>query len=435
MSFDPALPKPRNENWRNNYGVFWNTEKRQYTENFAVRFSTYQAPGGSPIPFVLDNIRLSGGQSVDTAEYAFHGFWSNTSLNEKPHAITINGFVRGENYIGNRNALVEALRVKTDDENTGFVELPQWGRFPVVVDNYDVEEKGKENGQCSISITFTRAGVTINERWKSDGNGFDIYGKLLSSSKLLEEAAIANFERTLEGNVDTDALASGFTQLKNALISVIGRVQGAVSTLNQMTNAATGITNLIAQGVRSPRELAEALFGAAASIVAGAMSIKNSWDDTKTYFKEIGNHKKLLLQFLSADTYKTSIETATVKQHITKDNTENLYRAMALTAAAQILVQMDMTYQEALGLWSLYEKLEASVDQNDPEVYRAIRDMRLAASRELSSRKLDNELLRAINLPVPLLYLSKILGCSDEKIRQLNSIPDSFIISGDITYV
>ena len=435
MSFDPALPKPRNENWRNNYGVFWNTEKRQYTQNFAVRFSTYQAPGGSPIPFVLDNIRLSGGQSVDTAEYAFHGFWSSTSLNEKPHAININGFVRGENYIRNRNALVEAFRVKTDDENTGFIELPQWGRFPVVVESYDVEEKGKENGQCSISITFTRAGVTINERWKSDGNGFDIYGQMPTSSKLLEEAAISNFERTLEGNIDTDALASGFTQLKIALISVIGRIQGAVSTLNQMTNAATGITNLIAQGVRSPRDLAEALFGAAASIVSGVMSIKNSWDDTKTYFKESGNHKKLLLQFLSADSFKTDMETATIKQHVTKDNTENLYRAMALSAAAQILVQMDMTYQEASGLWSLYEKLEASVDQNDPEVYRAIRDMRLAASRELSSRKLDNELLRAINLPVPLLYLSHILGCSDEKIRQLNSIPDSFIISGDIIYV
>ena len=426
MSFDPALPRPYNEAWREAY---------RYDKEDSPRLSTYQAPGGNPIPFVLDNIRLSGGQSVDTAEYAFHGLWSNTPLNEKPHEITIEGFIRGESYIKNRNALVEAFRVTTDDDNTGFIDLPLWGRFPVIVITYDFEEKAKENGQCSVSLTLTRAGVTIEERWEFDGEGFDIHGRTYEAVKILEEKMLQNFEKALEGNFDNNALAQGFTQLKNTLIGGIGRIQGAITSLNRMTNAAVGITNLIAQGILSPRELAESLFGAAASIVTGIMEIKNNWDDTKSYFQNSGNYKKMLLQFLSAETYKTDIEAVTVKQHVTKNNIENLYKTTALLTAGQLLVQMDMTYQEARAYWELYENLESSVDKNDPEIYQAIKEMRIAASRELSIRNLDTELIRTITHPLPLLYLARFLGCTDEKIRQLNFISDSFVISGNIIYV
>jgi prophage DNA circulation protein len=133
VSFDPALPRPYKENWREAY---------RYDKDDSPRLSAYQAPDGNPVPFVLDSVRLSGGQSVDTAEYPFFGLWSNTPLNEKPHAITVHGFIRGDAYIKNRNALIEALRMRTDDDTPGFLDMPLWGRFPVVVVSYDVEEKG-----------------------------------------------------------------------------------------------------------------------------------------------------------------------------------------------------------------------------------------------------------------------------------------------------
>ena len=425
MKFDPAIPQPYKENWREAY---------RYDRDDSPRLSTYQAPEGPPIPFVMDNIRFSGGQVVDTAEYPFHGFWSNTPINEKPHAITINGFIRGETYIKNRNALVDSLRITTDDNNAGFIDLPLWGRFPVVVVSYDVEEKGKENGQCSVSLTFTRAGVTVEERWEFD-EGVNAGEETAEAAKYIEEAAVQSFEKTLEDNVDNNSLALGFTLLKNTLIGAVGRVQGAISSLNRMTNAAVGINNLIAQGIRSPQELAEALFGAAASIVAGAMEIKNSASDTSNYFRTRNNLKNLLLYFLSAETFKTDIEAVTVKQYSTKDTIENLYRTTALAVSGQIIVQVEMSHQEAQAYWTLYEKLEASVDQNNPDIYRAVRDMRLSVSRALSARRLDTELLREISLPVPLLYLAQILDCGDETLRRLNVIQDSFVIQGNVIYV
>ena len=426
VRFDPALPSPYNEAWREAY---------RYNNDDSPRLTTYQPPNGDPVPFIMDNIRLKGGQAVDTAEYPFHGLWSNTPLNEKPHSITISGYIRGETYIKNRNAMVKALRVTTDDTDTGFIDLPLWGRFPVVVIDYEVEEKSKENGQCAVSLTFTRAGVTAEERQAFEGSGFDEHGETVSVAKELENAAIDGFENALEGNVDNSALVQGFTQLKTSLISIIGRVQGPITSLNKMTNMAMRITNLMAQGIHSPKALAEALFGTAAGIASGIMEIKNAHDASVLYFRNIGNEKRLLLQFLSSDNISIDMETVTIKQHITKDNMENLYRTMALCASAKIMVQTEMTYQEAQGFWALYEKLETAVNQNDPGVYKTIRDLRLTISRELSARKLDAELARNIFRPVPILLLAQTLGCKEETLRQLNTIADSFVVEGNIVYV
>ena len=426
MRFNPALPLPYSEEWRSAYS---------YNEGDSPRLSAYQPPGGDPVPFIMENIRLSGGQAVDKAEYPSHGLWSNTSLNEKPHTITINGFVRGDRYIRNRNALVEALRVTTDDVNTGFIDLPLWGRFPVVVESYEVEEKAKENGQCKVSLTFTRAGVTIGERWQFNGEGFGENGRPAEVAESLLRAAQREFGNALEGNALTNSIFQAFTEASGFLLGIIGFVQGPVSVINKMTNAATGITNLVAQGVRSPVELANALFGAIGGIVAGVMEIANSSVDTFSYFKPKRIWKNVLLHFISADKIKFEAEAVTVSQYVSKDSFENLYRTAAYTAAGQIMVQMEMTYQEAEGYWALYENLEKSINQNNPEVSRAVQDMRISVSRELTARRLDIVLARDIPLSVPCLQLSQLLGCGDEKLRRLNIIDDSFVIKGAVSYV
>jgi prophage DNA circulation protein len=425
VSFDPSLPLPYKEDWREAY---------RYDNDDTPRLSTYQAPGGNPIPFVLDTTRLSGGQSVDTAEYPFFGLWSSTPLNEKPQALTIAGFIRGDTYIKNRNALVMALRVITTDDAPGYLDLPLWGRFPVVVVDFNIEEKGQENGQCAVSLTLTRAGVTTAERWKFEGT---FEGRTALAAKTLEEAAVEQFEKKLEDGADPAALSTGFTKLKESLLGAVGRVQGAESQLNNMTNAAMGLANLLAQGVQSPKELAQALFSAAAGIVAGIFEIKNSVEETIAYFRTRDNIKNALIQFLSKNNYTLNIEAITARQNITKAASENLYRTMAYCAAGQILVQLDnATYQQTQEYWALYEQLEASLDKSDPAMYGAIESMRIATAQELANKDVSVELQKNIQKPVPLLYVAHFLACDDEKLRQLNpGIADSFVLKGNITYV
>jgi hypothetical protein len=426
--FDASLPSPYKENWREAY---------RNDSSESPRMASYQAPGGEAIPFIQKSFRFSGGQSQDTAEYPFGGLWSNEYLNEKPQSLTVAGYLRGPAYIAQRNKLIEALRLPTDDDNPGIIDLPFWGRFPVVVgDNYEVSENSDEQGQCSISIPFTRAGVSITDRQDA-----------LSSSEVQLDTAAANLEAAAIDDFDKEfdlaTLRAGFGQIKIMLLSILGRIQGMKTALNTMTGEVLGIINLINQGILAPRELAGALFNAMSSIAGGILSIKTTADvyDQKTSTSKPSlprpdNERNALILFLSASTYTLPVEAATVSQETTKKGVENLYRIAAFFVSAKIIADMDsITYRKAGGYWKLLENLEDSISRENPAVYAALRDLRTALSRELSTRELNREIIRTVSIPAPILYLAYYLGCDEDKIRSLNSIADSFIIEGGVIYV
>jgi hypothetical protein len=405
--FDASLPKPYKDNWREAY-------RADLGES--PRLASYQAPGGEALPFILKAFRFSGGQSRDTAEYPFGGLWSNEYINEKPQSLSVEGYLRGPAYIASRNKLIESLRIPTDDDNPGYIDLPFWGRFPVVVgDNYEVSENTNEQGECALSIPFTRAGLSITNRLEASPSS---EVQIESAAANLQEAAIADFEASLAGDrLDNGTIASGFGQLKNTLLGILGRIQGAKTALNAMTGEVLGVMNLVNQGVRAPRELAQALFNAAASIAGGILEIKNSiamyGRGSNTASNSDGaseggaasggasqnsgapslhlpdNEKNALVLFLSANTFTLPIEAVTVSQEATKKAIENLYRTTALFASAKIISNQDsLTYKKAAGYWKIIEKLEESINQENPALYAAIRDARSALSRQLSAQEL-----------------------------------------------
>jgi prophage DNA circulation protein len=460
MSFDSSLPRPYKENWREAY---------RYDDNDAPRLSTYQAPGPRPaVPFIYGDMQLSGGQSVDTGEYPFFGQWSNTTLNEKPQGITVNGFVRGATYIKNRNALADSLLVHTDDDTPGYLDLPLWGRFPVVLIDYALKESASEGGQCTVSLTFTRAGVTIQQRAEAAAVLADAQGQTEAIADTLAARAVADFVASGAGD-DPNTLAQTMAKLKDNLLGIVGKVQGGISAINNMSNEVTQVTSLIAQGIRSPKKLAQALVSAVASLIAGMMEIKNALvppgagnsansgtgsagsddPDSESGESDAGaagdsagdflvrdNEKNALLTFVENRNFTLDIETPTVKAAITKSASENLYKALSFYASALLLPRLEnVSYQQMLSFWELFEQLEHSLNMNNPSFYAAVRDMRLAVGKELESRDLSNELSKNFPVSVPLLFLAQYLGTGDETLRDYNDIMDSFAIQGEVKYV
>jgi hypothetical protein len=450
--FDAALPAP--------YSAAWRQAERAESED-APRRTSYQAPGAGKIIFILDSFNFRGGQSVDTAEYPFNGLWSNERLNEKPQTLHVQGFIRGAEYIKIRNALIESLRVATSDDAPGYIDLPFWGRFPIVVIDYEISEKTNEKGQCEVSLDFTRAGVTLENRAASIPDIGDTLGAAVSN---FQTSVLVGFEKKLSGNFDLATLFAGFGKIKTVLAGVVGRIQATETMLNAITAEINGISSLIAQGILAPVKLAQALTNSIASIVAGLSEIRNavesymgggsgdsensisgsagassdaeSGGDAALYpAPEHNNEKNVLLNFFSAADYTMDVPSATVAQQNTKEAMENLYRAAALCAVSQIITQTDVSYQKTQGYWNLLAKLEASVDVNDPAVYTAVENMRIAVSQILSSKELSAEMVKTFNMPLPLLYIARYLGCDEAKIRELNLIADSFAVKGDVVYV
>jgi len=412
--FDLALPGLYKDKWREAYRA---------DKDDAPRLSSYQAPGGQPIPFIYKDLDFSGGQAVDTAEYPFFGLWSNEALNHKPQTITVHGFLRGEYYLQQRTAFLDALTAATSDEAPGNFDHPLWGRFKVIVEDYSVKETADENGQCEISLTLKRAGVPLETR-----------AEVLAPADFTkpEAAAQSAVKIFAKINAHVNTLLRGFGSIKGQLLNIIGTVQAAETTLNALTNEITGIANLMAQGIQTPALLAQALVNAVFSITAAVESAQQLIH----YFSRNDNSGIIAMQFLSAAKWKLPLEAASVQQEKTKTAIEELYRTVSLCAAAQILMQMEgASYEKMKCYWALYSELENSISLEDPELFQSVTEMRSALAAALSQSALNNELKKNIQRPVPLLYLSHHLGCDDEKLRAMNAIEDSLLVSGEVAYV
>lgn len=442
-SFDPSLPRTYSDSWREAYGQGTDTP----------RLSSYQAPDGEPVVFAYDSISLGGGQNIDTVEYPF-GFWSNTKLGDKTHTIRIKGHVIGEDYIKQRSVLVAAFQVPTDDDTPGFLDLPLWGRFKVVVETWNVDEEKQKNGMSEISLELKRAGYSDTKRLDTAIANLSKQNVDSAVSKL-KKVSVASFAKTIEKAKDTNMLASGFGKLTKALANIVGRIQGASSVMNSMVSKINSVTSLIAQGIRAPKELAQAFVSAVYGIVSGVLEIKNAADETASYFmgsddedSDSGdsvmekfiqkNEKNVVMNFLTASNYELSDEAITEQQWNTKKAVENLYRMAAFGAVAQLFVKIDpdtQSFDKQSGLWTLFEKLEESIDKENPDVYAAVEETRIACAETLLTYSYDRELKRHIRQSMPLLPLALYLGCDAEKIRSLNEVADSFLIEGDVIYV
>lgn len=447
LTFDSSMPRTYSSSWREAYGQAESTP----------RLSSYQAPEGTPIEFVYESIKLSGGQNVDTSEYPY-GFWSNTRLNEKPQSVSLKGYLIGERYIGRRTALITALQKETDDDNPGYLDLPLWGRFPVVIKSWDVSEEKTKNGKSDIAIEFVRAGYSDTKRLSAAANKLDDYN-VGKATDLLQNVIPAAFEEAVNKAKDITTLAQGFAKLSVKLQSIVGRVQGAKSVLNGMTNKIKGITNLIAQGILAPKELAITFVSAAFGIVSGVMEINTAAAETASWFmgENSGNgaaddgtkstvskqftqknEKNVLMQFLSAATYTLDEEAITDQQYNTVASMENLYKTVAFGVCAQLLTKLDTsteTYNSQAGLWKLFEKLEDSLDKEDSDVFAVVEECRISCAQMLLSFSYDMELKRTIRKEMPLLELALYLGCDADRIRVLNAVADSFLIKGRVIYV
>jgi len=416
--FDISLPGLYKENWREAY--------RSDKED-SPRLSSYQAPENDPIPFIYKSLDFSGGQSIDTSEYPFFGLWSNETLNKKPQTITVHGFLRGEYYLQQRAAFIDALMIPTSDDSPGFFDHPLWGRFKVVVENYNIQESANESGQCEISLTLKRAGVSLDTR-----------AAVLSPVDFIKPKEVAfiaakNFAQTEK---NTATLLQSFGTIKTLLLGFVSRIRAAQTILNTLTNEISGISNLIAQGVKEPLLLTQSMVNAVFSITAAAASVSESAETTKNYFLKSDNKKNIVMMFFSSLRYKLPIDAITTNQAETKNSTENMFRAVCLCASAELLMQMDdITFNKMNGYWALYVSLENSINLEDPDLYKITVEMRSMLSQILKQKSMNNELKKNVKVPVPLLLLSHYLGCDEERLRAMNLIEDSLLISGEVSYV
>lgn len=433
MSFDASIPAPYADDVQG--GI-------EAVNKAGLGSASYEPPTASAaLPFILTKVTLSGGTNVDTVEYPFFGGWSSEALNESPQSLRVEGYLgRGPDIIKRRNALMEAFRKKTTDDAPGYISLPSWGRFPVLVPSWDVTENLNKQGRFDVSVTFTRAGLSEAARQTATLPA----GKSLATSLSRQaEAAVDVFATALpEENLSPSTLAASMGVLSVKLLTILGRIQGPQTELNAMTRSVLGISSLIAQGISSPRTLGTALFSAVASLSAGAIGVASEIATIlapSSYVREgeVRNVANVAAALLANASFILENTVATARDLLTRTATQNLYRAASFYGAASLIPSIGgVSFDRTREYFSLLMLLEASINLDDPDLASACTDLRISVAAELEALALYREKAHALSSPMPALAVAAELGLSYDRLMLLNAgAEDEFLLRGNLTYV
>ena len=414
----------------------------------------YEAPNIEAVYFLYDNINISGGQSLDNSSYPNFGYWSNTSINESVNKIRVSGFLRDEEYLNKKIDLINAFKIKTDDENPAFIFLPLYPRLKVTLENWSIDEKANENGQCKIELNFNLCAETSVRKNDENYNFLNIE----DAKNNVQEIANKNLEKKLENNFNYDTFLSGINNVSSKLSNVIGMIQGKADYINDMARAINTISSTIAQGIRTPSVFADALQNVVSSIVNGIIDIKQSVNETAESSKSFAaggtqggqtpqssinsilpienaknNEKKVLLQFLNFYNYDTTKDTISFNEMNTAKESDNFIKIIAVTAVASIIIQIDDSKEKIKNYLELYDKLNDSINKDDYELNNALIDLKISVIEELKIKELKK--LRKIKFNKSMTLLNTEHFLNSYNLRDFNFIEDSFVLPKEIFYV
>lgn len=414
---------PNSPSWREAYEI--------------QRLVKYEAPNMDAVSFLYDSFSVSGGQSIDNSGLANWGFWYNTAINENTTKIRVTGFLRDEEYLNAKIDLINAFKIKTDDDNPAYIFLPLYPRLKVSLERWNIDEAANENGQCKIELNLN---ICAEKKELNISSSIDIE----TAKENLKQISNKNLEKNLESNFNYDTFIKSINSFTSKMSNIIGMVQGKADYINDMARAVNSISTTIAQGVRTPSVFAEAIQNVAGSISNAVIEIKQAANESvNSVINTIrsiipselakNNEKKVLLQFLNFTNYDTTADAVSFNEINTAKESDNFMKITAVIVAADLIVQADENKEKIKNYLELYTKLEKSINRDNYQLNNALIDLKISVVEELNKKELAD--VRKIKFNKNLTLLNAEYFLNSYSLRDLNFIEDSFILPKEISYV
>lgn len=414
---------PNSPSWREAYEI--------------QRLVKYEAPNMDAVSFLYDSFSVSGGQSIDNSGLANWGFWYNTAINENTTKIRVTGFLRDEEYLNAKIDLINAFKIKTDDDNPAYIFLPLYPRLKVSLERWNIDEAANENGQCKIELNLN---ICAEKKELNISSSIDIE----TAKENLKQISNKNLEKNLESNFNYDTFIKSINSFTSKMSNIIGMVQGKADYINDMARAVNSISTTIAQGVRTPSVFAEAIQNVAGSISNAVIEIKQAANESVNSVintvrsiipSELAknNEKKVLLQFLNFTNYDTTADAVSFNEINTAKESDNFMKITAVIVAADLIVQADENKEKIKNYLELYTKLEKSINRDNYQLNNALIDLKISVVEELNKKELAD--VRKIKFNKNLTLLNAEYFLNSYSLRDLNFIEDSFILPKEISYV
>jgi prophage DNA circulation protein len=340
---------------------------------------TVQAPGASfrGVPFHTVDADLGIGRRSVVHEFPQRDEPFVEDLGRKARTFTVEGYVIGDNYLAERDALWAAL----EKEGPGELIHPRWGVLWVAVqDQARIKESPREGGLARFTITFIEAGSNVLPNTLTDTTK-----QVDTACKALDDAAGSAYcvDSNVEGpQVLADMQAKSFAKdLQNMLKTVrqVTSTEDIVSLVRDIGGVSTSLTNL----VRTPLNLVQSLQSLQQQLVGIVDRPLSALSEFRIVFGE--NHR-----------IGSSAPAGSTRSRVTvNDNARaDLQRRTALSQQARMLTvaiadSEVRTADQAVTLRdALLDQIDIELESADPDAAtaKALLLLRVAVTRDVAAR-------------------------------------------------
>jgi prophage DNA circulation protein len=221
------------------------------------------------VQFYVDTSELSGGRRGVTHEYPFRDRPFREDLGQAARTFGVEGYILGENYFAQRDALVSAFQ----ELGPGELVHPYHGTRTVSVASFKVREQRQDGGICFVSVEFIETPAEPAQPTATPDTG----GKLAVAVSNTRAAVSAEFLAAYAPGTRTESLEAMPGRVADAVSGALAAVQleaqeGAAlrSHLNALSTDAAALVETGAGILGALVDLFGALF--ARSVVLAAYS-------------------------------------------------------------------------------------------------------------------------------------------------------------------
>lgn len=198
--------------------------------------------------FLYDTTEDGGGRRVIQHEFPLRDEPYTEDMGRRARTHTLNAFVLGPDYMGARDALMDALEA----EGPGTLIHPRLGSKEVAVDRYELVERTRRGGMAEFRIIFIESGPReLPVRTEDTAAG------LMAAADAAEGSILDDFAAAFDVlSLPVDMLASVGRTLDSAISAVENVVGAIMDPIMDLVTAPFDLAAQVMDGIRRVRGLA-----------------------------------------------------------------------------------------------------------------------------------------------------------------------------------
>jgi prophage DNA circulation protein len=366
----------------------WRDELRK------VAFAEGEGVGASfrGVPFRTTDADTRVGRRNVLHEYPQRDVPFAEDLGRRARQFQVQGYVLGDDYLRQRDALIGAL------ETAGPGELvhPRYGALQVVVlDQVNIRESHGEGGMARFAITFVEAG-----RNEFPQDATDTAEQVHDAADALEDAAAERFA----GLVDVAGVAALAQDLSSQVLGALDSVRNMVSLNGVMTlvgdvvRTISSVADRVSSLIRTPLVLAQELQALYQSVSLAVQRPGAALEDLREQFSSNSSSSGSTSSSASTTTSSSGSTTGglgtAAQRQINAEATRTYLRATSLSTQSRVLSdamggEEIATAQDASAQSEqLLAQIDTELERHDPPaaVATALRTLRAAVVRDVAEQ-------------------------------------------------